>query len=108
MTLQVGLADALMAVEAADIDKHLNELERRLTEPTLLTLTNGKATMHIGLGNPDHSVALFCDESGRLWASRGGETTVELAEGRTPLRVLPIDGHLACPGAKRRQRIRCH
>lgn len=79
MTLQVGLADALVDVEAADIDKHLNEIERLLTEPTLVTLTNGKATMHIGLGNPDHSIALFRNDSGRSWASRGNETTIHLA-----------------------------
>lgn len=78
MTLLVGLADALVAVEADDLDVYLNSLERGLTEPTLVTLTNGEATMHIGLGDPDHSIALFRDGAGS-WASRGNETALQLA-----------------------------
>lgn len=78
MTLLVGLADALVAVEADALDEYLSNLERRLTEPTLVTLTNGEATMHIGLGNPDHSIALFRDGEGS-WASQGNETTLQLA-----------------------------
>lgn len=40
MTLHVGLAHALVAVEADDLDEHLNNIERRLAEPTLVTLIN--------------------------------------------------------------------
>ena len=79
MNLRVGLGDALVAVEADDLDEHLNNIERRLAEPTLVTLTNGEATMHIGLGDPDHSIALFHDTEGRSWASQGNETIVQLA-----------------------------
>lgn len=80
LTVQVGLADALVAVEADDLDEHLNELERPLTEPTLVTLTSGEASMHIGLGDPDLSIVLFHDRNGgRSWASRGSETAGQLA-----------------------------
>ncbi|MGD9749605.1 MAG: Imm1 family immunity protein [Acidimicrobiia bacterium] len=78
MRLQVGVADALVDVEVGDLDEHLTRIEGELTEPVLVTLTSGDATLHIGLGNRDHSVALFHDHAGRSWASRGDEIDVDL------------------------------
>lgn len=78
MSLEVGTGAALEVVEAEDLDACLDEIERTLTEPTLVMLANGDATMHIGLGDLTHSIALFLDRDGRCWASSGTETTAVL------------------------------
>lgn len=78
MTVHVGPGDDPPIATLDELENRLEQIRAELLEPTLVQLTSQTATMHIGLGNPDYSVALYLDDERQPWGSHGTETEVVL------------------------------
>lgn len=76
MTVHVGPGDDPPIATLDELENRLEQIRAELLEPTLVQLTSQTATMHIGLGNPDYSVALYLDDERQPWGSHGTETEV--------------------------------
>lgn len=77
MTVHVGTTERLPVSTVEELDRWLDRIEREITEPTLVRLSGEGATLHIGLGNSNHSIALYLDQHGRAWVSRGVESETD-------------------------------
>jgi hypothetical protein len=79
VTVEVGVTDAVPVGNPKELERRLDEIERNLTEPVLVRLASKSGIiMHIGLGDPNYSIALFLDEAGHAWSSRGASPDARL------------------------------
>jgi len=71
MILEVGAPHHSEAIaDPAALEGCLDHIEQQLDRPTLIQLTGSSGTLHIGLGHPAVSVALYLDANGKPWAGR--------------------------------------
>jgi hypothetical protein len=72
VTIEVGAGDRTYTVSnAADVDRVLDEVTAAITAPALIGLRASATVLHIGVGDPIASVALFRDAQGRPFFAQG-------------------------------------
>ena len=89
MTVEIQAGDQINIVaSAADVERVHDHLTATITSPALIRLRASETVLHIGVGDPLVSVALFLDAQGRPFFADGsaGSQTGHPGTGRSARR----------------------
>lgn len=74
MTVEIEAGEqSFRVVSGADVVRVLDQLTATVTAPTLIRLRASETVLHIGIGDPMASVALFLDPQGRPFFAKAAD-----------------------------------